>query len=129
MKELILSHIKRHGGCAQACAYVSGRFAAGVSPDDLWTELSNLRRTPEEAEAERLARRENPAWKPDPETHTGRSWMAWFCLSLGMSVGTGTYSGRPKVHPGPEVHTLQWPTVQTKLEARVRLLQTDRSLL
>ena len=91
------------GACYPALMWIDQQLEENpeVTPQALWAVLVKMRRSPEELEYDKERRKEDPTWKPSPEAHTGWGWISWVTHRAHMACGNGTFSGRRKIHDGP----------------------------
>lgn len=110
------------GACHPGLDYFRRELSKNPDIDiaDVWNSILKLRRTPEEMEAEKAMRKEDPDWKSDPEKHTGWAWLAWVARHVAqVPCSTGTFSGRRKTFDGPNVDALDPHEVYQAICTRV----------
>lgn len=108
----------RLGGCEPGLRWFRNQLEEKpeITFADLWLRLLAMRRSPEERAYEAEAKKENPQWKSDPDTHTGWAWLAWLAKNVArVPCSTGTFSGRRKIADGPNVDAIDPQSVYEAL--------------
>lgn len=103
--------------CEPARQWFREQLAAGKTVEEMWAALLTMRATKEELAAERALAQEGET--VSKERHTGMSWLAWLVRRVGLRCNTGSYSGRPKTHDGPNLEQIKVEDVYFALEQRV----------
>lgn len=108
------------GACTPALVWLERKLEENpaVAPEELWAQLLKMKRSPDEIEYDKERRKEEPGWKPDPETHTGWGWLAWVTHRAHMKCSNGTFNGRRKIHDGPNADAVSPAEVLAALGAK-----------